>query len=453
MSLGLERLSARLSKVQLHRFQGRVTQVIGNVIEAELPVAPVGSSALVNGCPAEVIGFREKRVLLMPLERLDGISNGDPVTLDPEPLSVPVGDGLLGRVIDPLGRPMDGRSLSGDLERRPMTGKAPDPLSRKRISAPMESGIRAIDGMLSLGLGQRIAIMAGSGVGKSTMLGMFARFCKADVNVVALVGERGREVREFVERDLGPEGMARSVVVVSTSDSSPVLQIKCIEAALSISEHFRDQGKNVLLMIDSLTRAAMARRQIGLAAGEPPTSKGYTPSVFTMMPQLLERAGPGEVGSITAVCTVLVEGDDMQDPIADTVRGIVDGHVVLSRDLASHGHYPAIDVLASLSRTMPATVSPASVKAARAMREVLATHKENELMIRLGEYQQGNDARVDTAIRLKPMLDAFLQQGTDERSSIAETDKKIKQLMLQIKRSLSSKRTRSGSSPVPPNPM
>lgn len=453
MSLGLERLSARLSKAQLHRFQGRVTQVIGNVIEAELPVAPVGSSALVNGRPAEVIGFREKRVLLMPLERLDGICNGAPVSLDPEPLSVPVGDGLLGRVIDPLGRPMDGRSLSGDLERRPMTGSAPDPLRRKRISAPMESGIRAIDGMLSLGLGQRIAIMAGSGVGKSTMLGMFARFCKADVNVVALVGERGREVREFVERDLGPEGMARSVVVVSTSDSSPVLQIKCIEAALSISEHFRDQGKNVLLMMDSITRAAMARRQIGLAAGEPPTSKGYTPSVFTMMPQLLERAGPGETGSITAVCTVLVEGDDMQDPIADTVRGIVDGHVVLSRDLASHGHYPAIDVLASLSRTMPATASAAAVKAAQALREVLATHQENELMIRLGEYQQGNDAQVDTAIQLKPLLDAFLQQGTDERSSLAETEKQIKQLMQQIQRSLSRKRKRSGSSPAPPSPM
>lgn len=442
MMLDLAGLSARLERARLRRYEGRVTQVVGNVVEAELPVAPVGSSAMVAGSPAEVIGFRERRVLLMPLERLDGISNGAPVSLNPDPLSVPVGEALLGRVIDPLGRPMDGRPLEA-LERRPMVANAPDPLQRQRIREPMETGIRAIDGMLSLGRGQRIAIMAGSGVGKSTLLGMFARFCKADVNVVALVGERGREVREFVERDLGEEGMARSVVVVSTSDSSPVLQIKCVEAALSISEHFRDQGKQVLLMVDSLTRAAMAKRQIGLAAGEPPTSRGYTPSVFTMMPQLLERAGPGEVGSITAVCSVLVEGDDMQDPIADTVRGIVDGHVVLSRALASHGHYPAIDVLASLSRTMPATVSPEAVRGAQQIRELLATYKENELMIRLGEYQQGNDASVDAAIALKPKIDALLRQEVDERAPLAKTQKRIGQLVREM--SLSENRSRSGS--------
>jgi flagellum-specific ATP synthase len=443
--LHLSALQGRLKRARLRRYHGRVTQVIGNVVEAELPVAPVGASAMIAGSPAEVIGFRERRVLLMPLERLDGISNGTLVTLNPEPLSVPVGDGLLGRVIDPLGRPMDGRSLDGSMERRPTVGNAPDPLKRRRIREPMETGIRVIDGLLSLGQGQRIAIMAGSGVGKSTLLGMFARFCHADVNVIALVGERGREVREFVERDLGEEGMKRSVVVVSTSDSSPVLQLKCVEAALSISEHFRDQGKQVMLMIDSLTRAAMARRQIGLAAGEPPTTRGYTPSVFTMLPQLLERAGPGEVGSITAVCSVLVEGDDMQDPIADTVRGIVDGHVVLSRSLASLGHYPPIDVLESLSRTMPETASEEDIVSARLLREAMATYKENELMIRLGEYKLGNDARVDAAIQIKPLLDAFLRQGVDEKSDISETRERVQKLVAQFSAKHSAKREPSGS--------
>lgn len=434
MSLRLHTLQQRLAQAQLHRHQGRVTQVVGNVVEAELSVAPVGYSALVDGSPAEVIGFRGQRVLLMPLERTEGISNGAMVSLNPEPLSIPVGDALLGRVVDPLGRPMDGRPMTTLMERRPLVANAPAPLERQRISQPMETGIRAMDALLTLGQGQRIAIMAGSGVGKSTLLGMFARFCKADVNVLALIGERGREVREFVERDLGPEGMERSVVIVSTSDSSPVMQIKCMEAAFSVAEHFRDEGKRVLLMLDSITRAAMAKRQIGLAAGEPPTTKGYTPSVFTMMPQLLERAGPGKVGSITAVCTVLVEGDDMQDPIADTVRGIVDGHVVLSRSLASHGHYPAIDILASLSRTMPMTVPPAVMKAAQALRETLAVYRENELMIRLGEYQKGNDPQVDTAIRVKPVLDRFLRQQVDECSSLDDTMKKVEELLAVIQR-------------------
>lgn len=421
MSLGLDALQRRLETTTMTLQRGRVTQVVGNIVEAQLPAATVGASATIGTVPAEVIGFRDQRTLLMPLDRLGSVTYGATVTLRPEPLSIPVGDGLLGRVLDPLGRPMDGRPLSGCPDRRPLTGSAPDPLQRSRITEVMETGISAIDGMLTLGVGQRIAIMAGSGVGKSTLLGMFARYSTADVNVVALVGERGREVREFVERDLGEEGMARSVVIVSTSDSSPIMQIKCVESALAVAEHFRDQGKQVLLMVDSLTRTAMAQRQIGLAAGEPPTTRGYTPSVFTLLPQLLERAGAGVRGGITAVCTVLVEGDDMNDPIADTVRGIVDGHVVLSRELASHGHYPAIDVLASLSRTMPWTAPPEQVASAGFIRAAMATWSENHEIIRLGAYRRGADARVDQAIVLKPRIDALLTQGLNQRIPLKET--------------------------------
>jgi FliI/YscN family ATPase len=419
--LGLEALQQRLSTTTLTLQRGRVTKVVGNVVEAQLPAATVGASATIGTVPAEVIGFRDQRSLLMPLDRLGGVSYGTTVTLRPEPLSVPVGPGLLGRVLDPLGRPMDGRPLTGCPERRPLTGNAPAPLQRTRITEMMETGISVIDGMLTLGLGQRIAIMAGSGVGKSTLLGMFARYSNADINIVALVGERGREVREFVERDLGKEGMSRSILIVSTSDSSPIMQIKCVESAMAVAEFFRDQGKQVLLMVDSLTRTAMAQRQIGLAAGEPPTTRGYTPSVFTLLPQLLERAGTGSVGGITAVCTVLVEGDDMNDPVADTVRGIVDGHIVLSRDLASHGHYPAVDVLASLSRTMPWTVPESQLRHAAFIRGSMATWKENHEIIRLGAYRRGADARVDQAIMLKPRIDGFLQQSIGERVPLEQT--------------------------------
>ncbi len=425
MSLGLEALQRRLSGTTLSLQRGRVTQVVGNIVEAQLPAATVGASATIGSVPAEVIGFRDQRALLMPLDHLGGVSYGATVTLRPEPLSIPVGEGMLGRVLDPLGRPMDGRPLLGCPDRRPLSGSAPEPLQRTRITQMMETGIAAIDGMLTLGVGQRIAIMAGSGVGKSTLLGMFARHSAADVNVVALVGERGREVREFVERDLGEEGMAKSVLIVSTSDSSPIMQIKCVEAALAVAEHFRDQGRQVMLMVDSLTRLAMAQRQIGLAAGEPPTTRGYTPSVFTLLPLLLERAGPGSEGGITAVCTVLVEGDDMSDPVADTVRGIVDGHVVLSRELASHGHYPAIDVLASLSRTMPWTVSPEQLREAGQIRGNLATWKENHEIIRLGAYRRGTDAQVDEAIVLKPRIDSFLTQPMDARVPLSETRRKM----------------------------
>jgi flagellum-specific ATP synthase len=415
VSLGLADMVPHLEHVPLVRRQGRVVQVVGTVIEADLPGVAVGELTEVGPTMAEVIGFRGHRALLMPLGSLEGVSHGSVVRVRSTSLSMPVGPGLLGRVVDPLGAPMDGRPLTDVPFRRSLQGNAPDPMLRHRILEPLPTGIRALDGMLTLGVGQRIAVMAGSGVGKSTLMGMAARNSRADINVVALIGERGREVREFLEQDLGAEGLARSVIVLATSDASPVVQVKAMSAALAIAEYFRDQDQRVLMMVDSLTRLAMAQRQIGLSAGEPPTTKGYTPSVFTMMPRLLERAGPGAgKGSITGLFTVLVEGDDMDDPVADTVRGIVDGHVVLSRKLASYGHYPAIDILQSVSRTMPNTTTPEQVAWASRVRALIATYRENEELIRLGAYKQGTDPEVDAAIAAHKPIDAFLRQVVDD---------------------------------------
>ncbi len=427
--LGVRRFSGHLGRRPAVVRRGRVLQVVGTVIEAELPGVAVGELAAIGSTLAEVVGFRENRALLMSLGTVDGIAHGSPVEVQSQVLSVPTGPGLLGRVIDPMGNPMDGRPLSGCPFRRPLSASAPDPMRRQVISKPLETGVRVIDGLLTLGRGQRIAVMAGSGVGKSTLMGMVARNCRADINVVALIGERGREVREFLERDLGPEGMARSVVVIATSDHSPVLQVKAMLSAIAIAEHFRDEGKDVLFMVDSLTRLAMAQRQIGLAAGEPPATKGYTPSVFTLMPKVLERLGPGApVGSITGFLTVLVEGEDMDDPVADTVRGIVDGHIVLARRLASLGHYPAIDVLQSVSRTMPATVAPAHVNMATRVRAMMATYRENEELIRLGAYKQGADAEVDTAIASNPQVLAFLRQVVSDATEFNECVRRLQQV-------------------------
>ena len=413
--LGLDRMKSRLAQASLVRQEGRVTQSVGQVLEADLPGVSVGTLTEVAGVWAEVIGFQEHKTLLMPLGNPERVAQGTPVRVLSRQLEVRVGEGLLGRVVDPLGNPLDGRPLEDIPFARPLASSAPDPLQRLRIDQPLPTGIRALDGLLTLGRGQRVCVMAGSGVGKSTLLGMVARHARADINVIALIGERGREVREFLERDLGPEGLARSVVVVATSDASPILQVKGVFAAMSIAEHFRSQGKNVLMLADSLTRLAMAQRQIGLAAGEPPTTKGYTPSVFSLIPSLLERAGPGAGrGSITGLYTVLVEGDDIHDPVADMVRGVVDGHIVLSRKLASHGHYPAIDVLQSLSRTMPHTTSLDQQAAAVRVRDLLATWHENEELVRLGAYRKGTDPAVDRAIQLKPAIDAFLKQRVDE---------------------------------------
>ena len=427
--LALDRLGPHITSVPLVRREGRVVQVVGTVIEADLPGVAVGELASIGRTTAEVIGFRGHRALLMPLGPLEGVACGSAVRVRSQQLSVPAGPGLLGRVIDPLGVPMDGRPLSNIPFRRPLSSGAPDPMKRTRITESLATGIRVIDGLLTLGKGQRIAVMAGSGVGKSTLLGMFARNSTATVNVVALIGERGREVREFMERDLGEAGLERSVVVLATSDSSPVLQVKALSAALAVAEHFRDQGEDVLLMVDSLTRLAMAQRQVGLSAGEPPTTKGYTPSVFSMMPRLLERAGPGAgKGSITGVFTVLVEGDDMDDPVADTVRGIVDGHVVLSRRLASFGHYPAIDVLESVSRTMPSTATKAHVQAARDVRAIAATYRENEELVRLGAYKKGSDPDVDAAIHAWPHVRGFLQQDVEDRTDWEQVVTRLGQL-------------------------
>ena len=422
MRLGLDQLRDRMRGATQVRQVGRVLQVVGTIIEAELPGVAVGAIADVGDTQVEVVGFRESRALLMPLGELEGISHGDPVRVRGTSLTIPVGPGLLGRVIDPLGIPLDGAPLRDCPNRKSLHANPPRAMSRARIRTAMPTGIRAIDGLLTLGEGQRIAIMAGSGVGKSTLLGMAARSSQAEVNVVCLVGERGREVREFLERDLGPEGLARSVVIVATSDRAPVLLVKAVQAALSVAEYYRDNGAKVMLMVDSLTRLAMAQRQIGLAAGEPPATRGYTPSVFTLLPRLLERAGPGPGrGSITAITTVLVEGDDMDDPVADTVRGIVDGHIVLSRRIASHGNYPAIDVLESVSRTMNMTSAPEHQAAARTMRDLIATWRENEELIRLGAYRRGSDATVDRAIMLKEEIDGFLYQEVDDVTAIDDT--------------------------------
>ena len=422
VSSALGDLTRAVETARVTRCSGRVVEVVGTLVEAELPGAAVGSLCRINGASrgdgllSQVVGFRGRRTLLMPFDSLQGVSFGSPVRLEQGAFRIGVGDALIGRVIDALGRPIDGGPQPRCGQLRPVEGTPPEAMRRGLIEDPLPTGIRVIDGLLTLGRGQRIGLMAGSGVGKSTLLGMIARNVRADVNVICLVGERGREVREFVERDLGPEGLARSVVVVATSDRSPVLQVKAAQTACAVAEHFRDGGQEVVLMMDSITRLAMAQRQIGLAAGEPPTTKGYTPSVFGMLPGLLERAGPGidGEGSITGIYTVLIEGDDIHDPIGDAVRGIVDGHVVLSRKLASHGHYPAVDVLESLSRVARTVTTPQHQAVAARARDLLATWVENEELVRLGAYRKGSSPKVDEAIVRQPKLAAVLRQGVSE---------------------------------------
>ena len=426
--LGFTELTQQFRALHGIRQWGRVVQVVGNLIEADAPTATLGAFAKVRDSVCEVVGFRANRTLLMPLDEIRDVRLGDRVEFTRGLLSIPVGEELLGRVIDPLGRPMDDLPMPAGLHTRPLRAPAPNPMKRGLIDKPLQTGVRVMDTMLTLGKGQRISIMAGSGVGKSTLMGMLARSSSADINIIALVGERGREVREFLENDLR-SGRQKSIVVVSTSDVSPALQIKGVEAAMSLAEYFRDKGKDVLVLVDSITRLAMAQRQIGLAAGEPPTSKGYPPSVFTMLPKLLERGGPGEGrGTITTVNTVLVEGDDIQDPIGDTVRSIVDGHLVLSRRLVSRGHYPPVDVLESLSRTMPATVEPAHLEASRIVRKYLAIYEENEELIRLGAYKKGSDVQVDVAIELREHINELLQQDRADFTPFSDAVQQLSQI-------------------------
>lgn len=405
---------------------GRVTRVIGQVIEASsLPVA-VGEVCRLapddrTGILAQVAGFHERGVLLMPLGELEGIHPGATVVPLGRPFFARAGEGLVGRVLDGLGRPIDDDRPLGPTRRQPLNAFAPSPLERPRIRAPLATGVRAIDGLLTLGRGQRIGIMAGSGVGKSVLLGMIARRTSADINVIALLGERGREVREFVERDLGPEGLARSVVVVATSDQAPVVRATGALVATAIAEYFRDTGRDVLLMMDSVTRVAMAWREVGLAVGEPPTTKGYPPSVFAALPRLLERAGASARGSITGLYTVLVEGDDFNEPVADSARSILDGHIVLTRRLASAKHFPAIDVLESVSRVRDDVVTPAHLAGANQFLKLEAAYRANEDLLSVGAYKSGADAAVDTAVNLRPRMLEFLQQRPDEGSTFDET--------------------------------
>jgi flagellum-specific ATP synthase len=409
------------------RAEGRVTQMIGHLIEATNPGCSKGSMCFLYdpqtrvSVPAEVVGFREDKILVMLLEQMTNVGPHCRILYNHRDASIRVGEGLLGRVIDPLMRPIDGQGELFTHTETPLYPPSINPLNRPRVFEPLDVGVRVINGTLTCGRGQRVGILAGSGVGKSVLLGMMARYTDADVNVIALIGERGREVKDFIEGILGPEGMARSIVVVATSDQPALLRLRGAFVATAIAEFFRAQGKDVLLTMDSLTRFAMAQREIGLAAGEPPTTKGYPPSVFAMMPNLLERAGTqGERGSITGFYTVLVEGDDANDPIGDAARAIVDGHIVLSRDLAAKGTYPAIDLLLSASRVMPEVTSELHQKMAQLFRGTLATYREAEDLINIGAYVRGSNPEIDYAIQKYPMMLEFVRQGMRENTPFEE---------------------------------
>lgn len=409
---------------------GRVTRVVGLMIESQGPDSSIGDVCKIhvetskNGHQiilAEVVGFKDEIVVLMPFTSLREISIGCLVEGTGAPLEVKVGPELIGKVLDSMGNPIDGTVLPKGLMSVPTEQDPPNPLTRPPINERLEVGVKAIDGMLTVGNGQRVGIFAGSGVGKSTLLGMIARNTQADLNVIALIGERGREVREFIERDLGPEGLSRSIVVTATSDQPALMRIKGAFTATAIAEYFRNRGLNVMLMMDSVTRVAMAQREIGLATGEPPAQKGYTPSVFAILPKLLERTGTNEKGSITAFYTVLVDGDDMNEPIADTVRGILDGHIVLDRNLANKGQYPAINVLKSVSRLMNHVAEPEHKKAAERLRELYYTYDKSEDLINIGAYKKGTSKEIDEAIYYEPLITAYLKQGYLDKVTLVES--------------------------------
>jgi type III secretion protein N (ATPase) len=414
--------------------RGRVEEVVGLLVKAVVPEAFVGELCLIynprSGVPvkAEVVGFQQRSVLLMPFGELMNIGPQSEVATTGTCLMVKVGEGLLGRVLDGLGEPIDGAGPLPFEQEYPVYSQPPDPFRRQRVLKPISIGVRAIDGLLTCGEGQRIGVFAAAGVGKSTLLGMIARNTAADVNVITLVGERGREVRDFLEQDLGPEGMKRSVVVCATSDKPSLVRLKAAYVGTAIAEYFRDRGKRVILMMDSVTRFARAQRELGLASGEPPARAGYTPSVFAELPKLLERAGNSEKGSITGFYTVLVAGDDMNEPVADEVRSILDGHIVLSRELAAQGHYPAIDCLDSVSRLMSVVATGEHRALAAKLRDVLATYEKHRDLIVIGAYEKGSDPRVDYAIAAIERVSAFLRQATDEKTPFADTIRRLKAL-------------------------
>ena len=424
-SINLENYRQPLEKSYVKKM-GRVMQVVGLTIESIGPEVSLGSICLIKQSKyaepimAEVVGFRHNHLLLMPLGNLFGIGPGSIVEATDRPLSIEVSNELLGRVLNGLGEPMDSRPMPEGAS-FPITNRPPAPLSRSRIAEPLSLGVKAIDGLLTIGKGQRVGIFAGSGVGKSTLLGMIARNTSADINVVGLIGERGREVREFIEKDLGEEGLRRSVLVVATSDMPALVRMKAAETATSIAEYFRAQGRDVLLLMDSLTRYAMAQREVGLATGEPPVTRGYTPSVFASMPKLLERAGMAERGSITGLYTVLVDGDDLTEPVTDTARGILDGHIVLNRKIANRNHYPAIDILASVSRVMSDIVQPEHKSWANEVKKSMAVYADAEDLINIGAYVKGSSADIDDAISKHAAITGFLQQETHAKFEFDET--------------------------------
>ncbi len=436
-TISLEKYRTELEKLDLIKYTGYVSQVIGLTIESVGPAVKIGEICriytLKGQTPilAEVVGFKEKKVLLMPLGEMEGIGPGSKVEALGSTLEVKVGEQLLGRVLDGLGNPIDGKGPLDTNKAYPVVASPPNPLLRAKIEEPLSLGVKAIDGLLTCGNGQRIGIFAGSGVGKSTLLGMIARNTQADINVIALIGERGREVREFIENDLQEDGLKRSVLIVATSDQPALIRNKGALLATSIAEYFRDQGKNVILMMDSLTRFSMAQREVGLAIGEPPVTRGYTPSVFASLPKLLERSGTSDKGSITGLYTVLVDGDDMNEPIADTVRGILDGHIVLSRKIANKNHYPAIDVSASVSRVMPNIVSKEHVEKSNTIKELLSTYNSSEDLINIGAYVKGTNKKIDEAINKIDDINEFLKQDQQEKTEFSDVFDAMEQIVFQ----------------------
>ena len=426
LSIDLTKYDEVIEKNYVKRL-GRVSQVVGLTIESVGPDVRVGNICHIRATKysspvvCEVVGFKGNNILLMPLGDMAGIGPGSIVEAIGKPLTIKISDELLGRVVTGIGEPMDGKPPIATGEDFPLSNSPPNPLIRNRIEEPLTMGVKAIDGLLTLGKGQRIGIFAGSGVGKSTLMGMIARNTKADINVISLVGERGREVREFIEKDLGEEGLRRSVLVIATSDQPALVRVKCAETATAIAEYFRSKGKAVMLLMDSLTRYAMAQREVGLAVGEPPVSRGYPPSVFAVMPKLLERAGNSDVGSITGLYTVLVDGDDMTELITDTARGILDGHIVLNRKIANRNHYPAIDVLASVSRVMSDIVTKEHKKDSNEIKRLMAIYNDSEDLINIGAYTQGSSPDIDYAISKHKAIDDFLRQTVDSKFDMEET--------------------------------
>lgn len=438
-AINLKKYISAVEGKRFIKYTGKITKVTGLTIESNGPMATIGELCYIyprvgeEPILSEVVGFKDDKILLMPLGEMEGISSGSIVVGSGRSLQVNVGKELIGRVLDGLGRPMDGLGPIKSNKYYPVSSAPPNPLDRMVIDEPLSVGIKAIDGLLTCGKGQRVGIFAGSGVGKSTLMGMISRNSTADVNVIGLIGERGREVREFLENDLTDEGLSKSVVIVVTSDQPALIRVKGAMVTTAVAEYFRDQGLNVMLLMDSLTRFSMAQREIGLAIGEPPVTRGFTPSVFAMMPRLLERTGASDKGTITGLYTVLVDGDDLTEPITDTARGILDGHIVLSRKLANSNHYPAIDVLASISRVMPNIASREHIKMAGAIKDIMAVYNEAEDLINIGAYKRGSNKKIDIAIELNEDINNFLLQQTHDSPNFEESLKFLEEIYSKIR--------------------